>query len=409
MTKKPKGAKYHHLAAQGNVIYYNRRVGNRRIQFSTRTRDWEQACAVRDLFEQRKGIGLGHVVSTEAPAFRELAERYLAEGMGHLAASTREDREGLLREDGALVVYFGNRRVDELGRRDLVAWWASEIEGAGKSPKTGKNRLDAVAAVLNYAVDLEMIETNPADAFRAMLRRRNRTQRGRADASRERIHPIEDLGAFLAASQGEGGDGHLLDLLQLDAGLRLGEALGIRWSDVWWGGSASDTTRSLRIEETRARGRHVGPTKSGRTRVVGLSKRLRSQLRERWMALGQPDEPDPIVSLDPANYRHRHFRRVCLAAEVGAHSPKDLRDSYASYLVSAGIPLAYVSAQLGHSDVGVTARHYARWVSADYQEPPRLERGDLPCDLLAKITTKLLRRLPHQKTKALGKSTFPRA
>ena len=48
-------------------------------------------------------------------------------------------------------------------------------------------------------------------------------------------------------------------------------------------------------------------------------------------------------------------------AKIGHRSPKDLRATYGSWLLSLGVQLSYVSQQLGHSDVAVTARHYARW------------------------------------------------
>ena len=42
--------------------------------------------------------------------------------------------------------------------------------------------------------------------------------------------------------------------------------------------------------------------------------------------------------------------------------------------------------QLGHSDVATTARHYARWCGGDeYAEPKRLEPGEVPADLLARV------------------------
>ena len=57
---------------------------------------------------------------------------------------------------------------------------------------------------------------------------------------------------------------------------------------------------------------------------------------------------------------------------VGHVRPKDLRDSFASHLLTAGVQLGYISRQLGHADVGVTARHYARWCGDDgYREPLR--------------------------------------
>ena len=48
--------------------------------------------------------------------------------------------------------------------------------------------------------------------------------------------------------------------------------------------------------------------------------------------------------------------------------------------------LAYVSRQLGHADIQVTTRHYARWCGGDeYREPMRLLPGEVPADLLARL------------------------
>ena len=43
----------------------------------------------------------------------------------------------------------------------------------------------------------------------------------------------------------------------------------------------------------------------------------------------------------------------------------DLRDTFASQLLTCGVSLGYVSAQLGHSNVSTTARHYVRWAGGD--------------------------------------------
>ncbi len=39
-------------------------------------------------------------------------------------------------------------------------------------------------------------------------------------------------------------------------------------------------------------------------------------------------------------------------------SKDDLRHTYASGLVNAGLPMAYVASQLGHSDTRITEKHY---------------------------------------------------
>ena len=77
--------------------------------------------------------------------------------------------------------------------------------------------------------------------------------------------------------------------------------------------------------------------------------------------------------------------RVVALAGLEHRAPKDLRDTFASWLLSLGVQLGYVSRQLGHADVAVTARHYARWVGGDeYRLPLALEPGEVPADLIAR-------------------------
>ena len=82
--------------------------------------------------------------------------------------------------------------------------------------------------------------------------------------------------------------------------------------------------------------------------------------------------------------RKRHTPRPKL--KVRARQPKDLRDTFASWLLMRTGNLASVSDQLGHSDVGVTAKHYARWMPDEHNRNRQLRplgTDDLLPDLLA--------------------------
>ncbi len=62
MKSKPKGAKYRNLFARSGVIYYQRRVGGKRIRFSCKTKDREKAVEVARLYEERMGASpLGRI------------------------------------------------------------------------------------------------------------------------------------------------------------------------------------------------------------------------------------------------------------------------------------------------------------------------------------------------------------
>ena len=64
---------------------------------------------------------------------------------------------------------------------------------------------------------------------------------------------------------------------------------------------------------------------------------------------------------------------------------KDLRDTYASRLLTAGVPIQYLSRQLGHAGIAVTQAHYARWLGDDYRDPLRRRPGEFPADFLARL------------------------
>ena len=49
---------------------------------------------------------------------------------------------------------------------------------------------------------------------------------------------------------------------------------------------------------------------------------------------------------------------ACEAAKVEPLGFHELRHTYASGLVNAGVPLAYVAAQLGHVDTSMVEKHY---------------------------------------------------
>jgi hypothetical protein len=121
---------------------------------------------------------------------------------------------------------------------------------------------------------------------------------------------------------------------------------------------------------------------------VALSRRLRDELAELYRARFEPS-PEALVfeGVDPANFRHREWRRILKRAGIGHRALKDLRDTYASQLLTAGVQLGYVSTQLGHADVAVTAHHYAHWIEGDaYREPMRIASGEVPADLLARLS-----------------------
>ena len=185
----------------------------------------------------------------------------------------------------------------------------------------------------------------------------------------------------------------MFSMILLDAGLRPEEASALRW------GRVDLEARVLRVEEAFARGKHLGPPKSGRPRAVELSRRLVGLLGARRDALGRELAPDEFIfpartarrralglpGFDANNYRRRHFAEVCRRAKLLPRRPYDLRHSFASQLIMCGVQILHVSAQLGHANTQITLDAYTRWADDKYRRPIPLHRGEVAADLLTRL------------------------
>ncbi len=387
MRKKPRGRKYRNLFLRGNVIWIEQVEGGERYRRSAKTDDWDRAGAVRDEWE-RKRHGLPTNTDEEV-TFGDFAARYLSEATMSLAGTTRHDREVQLRGGGPILPFFGSLKLSQISVSTLRSWWAAEIAGKRRSVKTGRNLLGAISRVLRYARSLEIIGSDdPVKIFAEGLTQDAQTKKGRA-AKESKARPIEDpaaLDRLVAAAHEERTEAEVCVLLCLDAALRTGEAWALRWGDVTWG--ADGGTRRLFVQRSRARGgTEDEPTKSGRARRVALSMRLRDALARLYAEKWEPGMSARVLdSINYYTYREGAWRRIRERADLGPVRLKDLRDTFASQLLTAGISIQYIKGQLGHESVSVTERHYAKWIGEDeYREPMRLREAEVPADMLARL------------------------
>src|SRR5262249_34174272 len=126
--------------------------------------------------------------------------------------------------------------------------------------------------------------------------------------TREHVLSAEELDRLLAITARDHPTHYAFVLFLADTGARLGEATALRWIDVDLDGGL------VRIERSYSMGRDLGPTKTGRSRHVELSTRLRQMLTAIKPdlfgdeALVFPSSAGTF--LDQSNFRDRIFRRA---------------------------------------------------------------------------------------------------
>lgn len=155
-------------------------------------------------------------------------------------------------------------------------------------------------------------------------------------------------------------------------GLRTGELIALRWPSVDLG------VGRIMVKESILRGEHRDATKTGETRVVLLNSRAQAVLQRQR---AHSEAAGGSVWIDQAGAGFvserpllRWWTHALRGAGVRYRRPYNLRHTYATMLLMAGVNPAFGAKQLGHS-VQVFLRIYSRWLGgdADAREMGRLE------------------------------------
>jgi integrase len=308
---------------------------------------------------------------------RFIAETWAPQRAADLKPATREFYSGLYRAH--IAPTFATVPLREITPQRVAAWQADRVKaGAGRKAITRALRL--LGGILAYAVELEHVQVNAARAVRPVRVAKAKT--GRALSARE----VEALRALLDEPWA------MLVSILAYAGVRPGEALGLRWGDI--GEQTIRVERALSLCDGSVRG-----TKTDTARTVRLLTPLSADLAEWRLRCGRPSKT-ALVLPHPCdhtwsktawgNWRRREFQRAAAAAKLGTLTkttsyvpvkgarrcrvrqnydgprPYDLRHTFASLLLAEGRSVHYVAEQLGHSAV-MTLRTYGH-VIADYRD-----------------------------------------
>jgi integrase len=320
----------------------------------------------------------GSEVPRTAPTFGEFAsgwlERQKLEG-GHqgtgLAQKSREDIEWRLSKH--LLPVFARTPLDLITREAVDDFRLAMVRESGLGATSINKLLFTLSAVLETAVEYEVITRNTARGRRRRLvaQAPKRPWLDRAD----HIAALLDAAGQLdrQASVHRGQRRTVLSILAF-AGLRIGEALSVRWREI-------DLTRGT-ITITASK------TEAG-LRTVNMLPVLRDQLVA-YRANRDP-APDSLVfgtsngrENGATNIRRRILARAVKAANEqlladGAETlpehltPHSLRRTFASLLFAIGESPPYVMAQMGHATPNLTLAIYARQMNRRDGEPERLK------------------------------------
>jgi integrase len=153
-------------------------------------------------------------------------------------------------------------------------------------------------------------------------------------------------------------------------GLRHGELLGLRWSAVDFKTGVLTVNRNLVSLPIQHGGIQLRkPKTKAAYRRLKMGRELLKQLRE-WKVACPPNKNDLIfvnelgqILSRRANYRT--LDQVCTKAGVRRLNMHNLRHTFASQCLIAGVPPLKVKQMMGHTTVSTTLDIYASWANTE--------------------------------------------
>ena len=263
----------------------------------------------------------------------------------------------------AIVPRIGKRQLAKLTALDLQSLY-TDLAESRLSPRSVHHVHRVLHRAFSQAVRWKLILRNPCDGAQAP----------RVARAEMRAWTPEQAHAFLLVVRDH--RMHALYVLALTTGMRQGELLGLRWSDIDWNAGTLAVRRALQwqrgnglvfTEPKTARPRRR--THLSQTALAALRVHKDRQTFDRHAAGSAWTDHDLVFCdavgepLSPTNETKR-FQRAVAVAGLPAIRFHDMRHTAATILLAKGVHVKLVSEMLGHSTITLTLDTYSHVIPA---------------------------------------------
>ncbi|MBS45233.1 MAG: hypothetical protein CMH83_19090 [Nocardioides sp.] len=335
-----------------------KRKQTRRRGFTTRRAAQQKLNELLHELDQRAYVALAPVTLAEF-----ITETWLPAAQHTIKESTYDGyRRALTRH--VVERPIGRRKLQDIDGPTLNKHYAVLLAGDAAHPPIGVTTARGVSTVLHRvfkdAVRWRKIQTNPVEASDPPKK---------AERTEFTTWTLEEQITFLEHAAAHRHFG--LWALLATTGMRRGEALGMRWRDIDLDNGRAQIQRALVNIGNGQRAWSSPKTKAGRRTII-LDEECIAALRvhrarqaQEKLALGPGYNDEDLVTaqedgstISPTRITEQ-FRRLTRRAGLRHIRLHDLRHTYATLALEAGIHPRVVQEQLGHSHVSITLDIYS--------------------------------------------------
>ena len=324
----------------------------------SKTFDTQKECRVwlRQIDQQKEqGLTIRGVRLT----YGEYLDQWLKDVKGSLRSTTLMQYESVVKN--SLKPYLGGYKLSDLGPREIQNLYSIRME-QGLGARTVQMIHAVIHRSLHVAVKQGLIGSNPAKRVEKPKHRKARMQ------------ILDDMQVRTLLVAAEGTPLEALIQVAVTTGMRKGEILGLKWSDIDWAGSTLQVDRQLlHIPKQGLVLCEPKTDTSIRTVMLGsgtLSKlgdhldrqdQDKAKLGDRWeehnmvfpSSVGTPKGPRNII---------REFKALLEKAGLPDVRFHDLRHTAASLMLMSNMPIMRIARQLGHAKASTTLDIYGHLI-----------------------------------------------
>lgn len=310
-------------------------------------------------------------------------ERWLDEYAEHsVSARTHERYAGIVHNH--LIPALGSVQLAKLRPQQIQAYYGRALKegradkrAGGLSARTVLHHHRVLREALHQAVRWQVLARNPADGVEPPR------------PSRPEMHVLTPDGVQQLLDACVDPEMRALAFTAVATGLRQGELLALRWSDLDLPAARLEVTRTLQYLSGKGLSFAPPKTEKSRRRVslspetgTALAEHRRRQAEHRLrLGSGFTDQglvfPEALGGPQPPFRVSHRFATVVKRAGVGPLRFHDLRHTHATLLLRAGVHPKVVSERLGHTSVTITLDTYSHVLPGLQEEAANLLDGYL--------------------------------